>query len=398
MPCDLSAEEKIHTLTYTEWGKERFKQLVFLTSANVPAMYIDTQSGSMDYIHEKKGNEEAGTIRVYAADGEISYTGDLESIKGRGNATWTQHEKKPYSICLAVEENLLGLGKAQKWILLANAADHSNIRNKLVYDFAAQTGLPYSPNSQWVDLCLNGEYAGLYLLSEKNEIHEQRVDITPDNSYLVSIEPKKRLDEQVIPYVETSLHALRVHNPERANEETLAAIMAQLQTIENAMMSHDGIDPLSGEHFQDIADMNSWIKNYLVDEAFGNLDAFMASRYFYLDALGSKKVSAGPVWDYDLALGNDTDISWSVSNPNVQVVHRYAHEYSKTHSWAHELYEKPWFKEGLVAEFENMLPEFNYVLNTKIKEYSDYISEVNENDSSRSSRKVRRTKGKDRSE
>lgn len=48
--------------------------------------------------------------------------------------------------------------------------------------------------------------------------------------------------------------------------------------------------------------------------------------------------------------------------------------------------------------YMGLMPSGKFQLFDTEKEYSDYISEVNENDSSRSSRKVRRTKGKDRSE
>ena len=69
------------------------------------------------------------------------------------------------------------MGAAKKWILLANAFDASNINNKMAYDFAAKAGCAYTPECRWVDLYLNGAYTGLYLLSERNEVDSQRVDI-----------------------------------------------------------------------------------------------------------------------------------------------------------------------------------------------------------------------------
>ena len=117
--------------------------MTFLRSAKMPTMYINTESGNMDYIHSKKDNKEAGTVNLYSTSGEADFSGELESVKGRGNFTWTDYDKKPYSIKLKEEADLLEMGKAQNWILLANAADISNLRNKIVYDFAEESGMGY---------------------------------------------------------------------------------------------------------------------------------------------------------------------------------------------------------------------------------------------------------------
>ena len=140
---------------------------------NTASLFIDTSSGSLDYIHDTKGNEESGQLRLYTADGAQNASAQLRTIKGRGNSTWAA-DKKPYSLELVTKEDLLGMGAAKKWILLANSDDPSNIGNKMGYEFAAATGDTYAPACQWVDLYLNGEYAGLYLLTERNEVDPQR--------------------------------------------------------------------------------------------------------------------------------------------------------------------------------------------------------------------------------
>ena len=125
--------------------------LVLMQSENLPAVYIDTHSGKMDYIHARKGNEEPGEIRVYNPDGALCHSGKIERMNGRGNATWEKSEKKPYSIKLQGEADLLEMGSAEKWILLANAQDPSHIRNKLADDLARALGFPYTAQAEWVD-------------------------------------------------------------------------------------------------------------------------------------------------------------------------------------------------------------------------------------------------------
>ena len=95
MGCGTFSTDEPQTLTYTAWGRECTDTVTFLRSANIASMYIDTQSGSMEYIHEKKGNEESGKLRLYTEHGALDYAGNLESIQGRGNVTWTDREKNP---------------------------------------------------------------------------------------------------------------------------------------------------------------------------------------------------------------------------------------------------------------------------------------------------------------
>lgn len=67
-------------------------EIAFMKSANIPAMFIDTASGSLDYLHEDKEHEETGRICVLQADGATEYQDELPRISGRGNSTW-EYEK-----------------------------------------------------------------------------------------------------------------------------------------------------------------------------------------------------------------------------------------------------------------------------------------------------------------
>ena len=69
--CGEFPFEEPLTLTYKKWGKTREETVYFCQSANIPTLYIDTSSGSMEYIHEKKGNAEAGKLRLYRPDGTL---------------------------------------------------------------------------------------------------------------------------------------------------------------------------------------------------------------------------------------------------------------------------------------------------------------------------------------
>lgn len=297
MTCEGFQTDVPYDLYYLHKGKEYHFSLTFLRSANVPALYIDTTSGAMEHIHEVKGNKEPGTMRLYGADGVLAYDGRLESVEGRGNSTWT-YDKKPYNLTLSEEADLLGMGTAKRWVLLANATDSSQMRNKIAYDLARDIGLAYTPECQWVDLYLNGEYAGLYLLSERNEVHEQRIDIAGEGSFLVVKDWEWRFREEKAPYIMTESHtALQIHYSGLSE----AQLQATLQSVENAILADNGVDPVTGRHWQDLIDLDSWVKKYLIEEVLGNVDASTLSQFYYREGTDGK-LFAGPIWDMDLSL------------------------------------------------------------------------------------------------
>lgn len=67
------------------------------------------------------------------------------------------------------------MGAGENWLLISNAFDETMLRNLITFDMARQLKVPYTPEAKHVNLYINGEYRGLYLLSEKVEIGENRV-------------------------------------------------------------------------------------------------------------------------------------------------------------------------------------------------------------------------------
>lgn len=374
MSCGEIDLDVAYDFSWEAWGSPVHGRIRFVRSANVAAMFIDTGTGSMDYIHEKKGNSESGTLALYFPDGTMSYSGKLASIQGRGNNTWEEFEKKPYSLRLSEAADLLKMGSAEKWILLANADDPSHLRNKLAFGLAEQMGLPYSPDAHWVDLYLNGEYAGLYLLSERNEVHPERVDISGDTGVLLSLENEKMLASKNVPYVKTAEdQTLRVHYPEPVSDSRLDTIRKAVQSVENALL--DGWDPTTGKELQDLIDMDSWVRSFVLDELLGNLDGFWASRFLYYETMDGK-LMAGPVWDYDKAIGNDHSPDWSIPNGNAMVLTRYTQRNIKNAYWANLLYARPEFREGLAACYEEVRPLLDQWMLPQIDIYAEQIREA----------------------
>lgn len=105
------------------------------------------------------------------------YEGNAK-LKLRGNST-ANLDKRPFKLKLSSKENVLGMaeGVSKHWVLLANAIDHTLMRNKLLYDFSGAIGTEYYTTSENVVLIYNGEYCGVYQLCEQIRIAKDRVDV-----------------------------------------------------------------------------------------------------------------------------------------------------------------------------------------------------------------------------
>lgn len=349
----LQTDTPLEVLWKRGLREHRFTVTV-VRSGKLPALYLDVKSGSMDYIHQERNNKESGSLRLYAEEGALLLSCDMASLESRGNST-INRSKKPYNVVLTGEADLLGMGAAKRWVLLADSYDSSHLRNKTVLDIAREFGLTNSSESRWVDLYLNGEYVGLYTLCERVEVHPRRVDLTEEGSFLISVERKIRLDEKQQRYVTTRDNAsLRIHMSDLED----ARLLAQLQTLENALLAEDGRDPETGTHWSELIDLDSWVRKYILEEAFSNTDSPSLSQYFYRDGYG--KVFSGPAWDYDLAIGNRNGFPGSM--PNMMYTMR---ENVYGARWYEKICRDPLFRQRMQALYEG---EFRPLLQRYLEE------------------------------
>ena len=269
--------------------------LWFYKSDNVATMYIDTATGSMKKIHEDKNYEENASVTLYTEDGEINFHNESNTLKGRGNATW-KYDKRPYSLMLSSPADLLNMGTATNWVLLANVADETNLNNYLVFDLASRVGFPWTPECRYVDLYLNGEYSGLYLLAEKVEVGVNRLNIDPTTGdYLFKFDYSERWNTLRNPFLTNTGRTVEISYPEILQQTDYTNALSQVNRMEQVILS--GVDL----HTEKTIDLDSWVRRYLIDEISANIDADIASSYFYfVDGV----FYAGPIWDYDMSWGN----------------------------------------------------------------------------------------------
>lgn len=325
--------------TYTMNVRLSNYSLQILQSANVPALYLDTASGTMKAIHADKANSESVTVTLVSSRGDLEYTGNGCTIRGRGNSTWV-YEKRPYLLTFTEETDLLDMGAAAKWVLLANATDESNLRNKLVYDLANQLDFTWSPRCEYVDLYLNGEYSGLYLLAERVEIGESRLDIGGDpDSFLCKLDLTERFASLENPFMTQLGRAVEITDPEDISSGRKDSIAALVQQMENAILCGD---------LEGTLDVDSWARRLLLDEITENLDGDRASSYFYYT---NGTFYAGPIWDYDHIWGTrDTNL-----NPEALLAESRFKAPDKTTPYNNALYENPVFYQRMTELYETEL-------------------------------------------
>ncbi len=401
-------------------GKNKYA-LQVMQSANIPAMFMNTESGSLTYIHKSKNNEETGSLLMLDAGGAGLYSGGLGQIKGRGNWTFSL-AKRPYQIKLERSTDLCGMGKAKTWILLANHFDNSLLRNKIVFDLAGAAGLAYSSRSQAVDLYINNDYCGSYLLCEKAEIGDSRIDINdlekatekvndaapetypsfgrayqtgkgkgaqipndPEDitgGYLLELEYPDRYKVEASGFITTRGQPVIIKEPKYASPAQVEYIRAFMQGFENAIFAKDGIDPASGKHYSEFVDMDSLAKKYLVEEITKNFDGNRSSLYYYKPADGQSKLAfCGPVWDYDIAMGNyATTRNQKVKNPQYFVTNN---DQGEHYYWFPALYKHADFKEAVKkAYYESFVPALDVLLGITpsgegdLRSLDEYASEI----------------------
>lgn len=252
-----------------------------------------------------------GEYKIADLDGTILHEGDLE-IKGRGNTTWGM-PKKPYKLKLSDSEALMGMPGNKHWVLLANYADKTLMRNDVAFALGRMLEMEYTPRSVFVDLYLNGAYQGVYQLTEHIRIGKDRVNIPelkekdtqPDKitgGYLIEVD-RRRGEDFCFDSGKTNM-VFCLSNP-----ETLLAPGWDLQKAYIVDYINQTDEAIFGDQFKDpdagyaaYIDVDSAIQYYLINELFKNVDARGTSFFMFKKRGG--KLTFGPIWDFDLAVGN----------------------------------------------------------------------------------------------
>lgn len=378
-------------------GKTRRELTVtFLKSGKLPTIYVTTDSKSMEWLDADKDRKEEGRIEILDPEGRTLLADELKSISGRGNQTF-RYEKKSYHVKLSQAADLFEMGESDSWILLSNVYDPSYLRNKLTYDMAVQAGMEGSTESVYADVYLNGRYNGVYLLCEKIELGENRLDMTSlekenresndrlkeaeawisedgsrkgvkaanvpadiTGSYLIEHDYAEKYDAELSGFITDTGEKYVLKNPEHAMAAEVNYIADRMQEIEDAISAEDGCSPKTGTHYTEYIDLESWADKYIVEEITKNNAGGLTSSFFYKkpDSV-STKIFGGPVWDFDKGFGRVENFNQNTTGLSYLTLHD-----GESTLWFYYLSKQPEFMEMVRKEYA--------------EKFSDYLGEMAE--------------------
>lgn len=238
-------------------------------------------------------------------------------IKARGNFTRRAFSKKPYKLKLDKKQSMLGMTKSKHFALLAHADDtFGYMRNFTGFNLGERIGLPWTPSQQPVEVVINGDYRGLYFLTESIRVEEDRVNITEleDNAedpalisggYLVELDNydednQIRMEEKgCVPGYRDMLR-ITWDTPEEYSDLQRLFVTGQFESMNDAVGANDDI-------LWSYMDMDDAVRYYIVEEILSHIESYHGSTYLYRDFGEGQKWHFSPLWDFGNAFNGPTD-------------------------------------------------------------------------------------------
>lgn len=336
---------------------------------------------------------------------EYQINNSKAEIKVRGN--WTSSlVKKPYRIKFDAKQNLFGLNnglKAKSWVLLADYADKSMIRNASAFYLAKQIfgDKYYSSDCCFVEVYINDDYKGVYLLTEQQQVGKGRIDVFEDkkdnsnnvgflleyDQYYWKEDPSVvfEINYNQIPYFNNGFisdnshfikqYVIKSDTNNSSQKEFIQDRLQKIWDIAHNSLYEDHSDILSNpfltigddgcviadstiqnshESLSRVIDINSLVQTYLFNEVVQDMDIGYSSFYLSLDMSerGNKKLTFQAPWDFDWCFGN------SVNNIHQLFIGNYLEKepnHEKSNPWLLLVSNEKWFWELMKNEWVNIL-------------------------------------------
>ena len=330
------------------------------------AAKVDINTAGSVPVVEKKTWIDCTVSLAGAANPEWDFTELSAQIRGRGNSTWLWYPKKPYRVKFAKKQAFMGLTATKQWAFLAEYRDPTDLMNTFVFELGQMMGLPFTNGNRYVELTLNGDFLGLYHVTEQIKVASGCVDIDDVNGYLLSLDrddgPELAPEESDNFWSEVYGMPVCVKSPEDLPAEGMAKAKAELAVLENAIKSRKYADIAA------LLDIPSMIDYLIIQELVYNVE-MDAPRSVYMHRDAGKKWFMGPLWDFDAGF----DFDWN----NMTKSHNYFADYRElvygtnpaTH--AGTIYNGPGFFSDLFR-----IPQFVKEYQARWKEVSPMVSKA----------------------
>lgn len=346
----------------------------YISSSNLPIVIINTDNGASIPDEPKIG----ATMKIlYVNDTTINYLSNQENpaylnyngrigIERRGS-TSQGHSKKPYGFETRMDDDitnnnvsLMGLPAENDWVLNPMNDEPSYVRDNLSYHLAAELG-HYAPRTKYCEVIVNGDYRGLYFLTEKIKIDKDRVNIAPMDStdnqfpnvsggYIIKADKLTGGDvpawtTTAYDYWQDVAYIYHAPKPEEITSEQGEYIQAYFDTIQAVVAAHN---QNVSHGYPAYIDIPSFVDFMIMGEFSSNVDIYQLSTFFHKDRNG--KFRAGPVWDFNLAYGYDFG---SVGRSGHDVL-QFANSDNTGSDFWHQLYEDDMFICYLIHRWQEL--------------------------------------------
>ncbi len=333
----------------------------------VADMYITTDTGkpitSKNYV--------TGTVKIVSANKDFSLDTVTMQIRGRGNSSFNggasqsnYDSKNSYRLKLDEKAELLGLGSSNKdWVLNSNKFDAVGLRCFATWQLASYMDtLPFCTDCSWVNMYINGEYRGMYMVTELIEVADGRVEVeddinSTDKGFLIELDFRGDGEGGVLglDYFYISGYESPSDTKDNAvefviksnvdSEDDTSAIKKYVTLCHNAIMSGSRVQ------IEQYVDLASLIDMFILEELSKDVDVGCASFFIQRD-VGGKLYFTAP-WDFDFGYGT--------YGPGVNYTGFHS-EGSSRCVWFKHLIRQGWFRQAVLERMEELDSAFDLTI------------------------------------
>jgi len=338
-----------------------------------PVTLLEADYAKFPILHINSYYDPFAQLRDSWLDGTLSLSGVYENmtfedvdvrVRGRGHSTWWRGpDKRPLRIRFSEARPVLSDYPARDWILLADHFDRSLLRNYAALTLGSKLcGLSFTPVPHHVQLYVNDEYMGVYLLTDERNVGPGRMDLywdedpaTSDYFFEKDVRAYQRriLDESFI-IVNGLQYNLRY--PNDLTSEHVDYIRTYIEAVSYAIRYQ------SFDEILTLIDLGSFIDFYIVQELFKDKDAKHTSIFMYITGINDeRRLFKGPIWDYDHSAGNAPNQPMGYGPVGIYV--------AEINYWYRYLLQRPEF-------FEAVQIRWNDVKDNQIAETIEHVRQI----------------------
>ena len=290
--------------------------LNFSEMPDLPVVEIHTDSGKNPQFAEAVKPDESlpgatitdneyipGELQIRVG-GNVTDYGKME-IRARGNTSAVLRNRTPYKIKLEEKADLLGReGSAYKdkhWVLLNSPLE---LNSEVGFVFGEAMGFDWTPHFMFVNVIMNDDYRGIYILAENVRRGETRVDIKKDGFIIEN--DAYYWNEDV--YFQTDALGSRCGYTFKYPDVTPEA-GEYIESVRKYMNKVDGMILDANPELGNYIDMESFARWMLFHDILGSRDPagsniFLNIKSFDPEDPTKYKLKMGPVWDLETAFGS----------------------------------------------------------------------------------------------